>query len=133
MTQTGNTPITLFHRQCNAGVCICVNMCTMKLYGGVKEERDSFGYLLTVDCSYAERRRLCVCVSIHMASGERWGMCAGYATLAPHHSSLPSCQPHPHGFIRKYITLMTACPVSNTTNHCVLERSDTRVLLNKHF
>lgn len=28
----------------------------------------------------------------------------------------------PYGFRRKYITLMMACRVSNTTKYCVLER-----------
>lgn len=54
-------------------------------------------------------------LSIYVQAENDGAVCC-YATLASQHSSLPCCQPHPHGFIRKYITLMTACPVSNTTN-----------------
>lgn len=43
----------------------------MKLDGGIKAEKDSFGYLLTVDYSYEERVYVYVC--LHISKVEKGG------------------------------------------------------------
>lgn len=75
----------------------------------------SLGYLLPVDCSSKEGQRLCV--STRVWSGGR----RGSETLASRRSSLPSCKAASHRFVRKGITLMTACPVSDTADYCAPE------------
>lgn len=122
-------------RPVQAGLCVCFHIyiyiiffnLSFFFYITVQKQKWSFltplvVYLLTVDHSDRKREWMCARLRVYILNlsiyvqAENDGAVCCYATLASQHSSLPCCQPHPHGFIRKYITLMTACPVSNTTN-----------------